>query len=299
MLAFDIETTGLDPIKCVVTIVSTEDYKTGETKHYEFSRMRKEAPDRLEGLKSELINDFDAASSLCAFNGIQFDIPFMMVSLKLPADVVTGWVLKTTDILECSRHVHGNTFGLNLLCGANGIQLKSSSGLEAIKMANEGRWEDLREYCQDDVHILCALYRKRFLKNPRTQVIMDLREWSDLAVYYNEMKQGCRFDRCGVCDNFHISCTCEWACVCKDCENLRSIDMHAKVSIYKCGTKLLPQKRKTESLDEDGGGVDCVLDCDVGGELETAIVDKFDANCLLEKSSDSEEWFSEPEEWHS
>lgn len=274
MLAFDIETTGLDPGKCVVTIVSTEDYKTGETKHYEFSRVRKEAPERLGALKSELINDFNAASSLCAFNGIQFDIPFMMVSLKLPADVITGWVLKTTDILECSRHVHQNTFGLNLLCGANGIQLKSSSGLEAIKMANEGRWEDLRDYCQDDVHILCDLYRKRFLMNPRSEQIMDLREWSDPTLYYNKDRMGCLCDRCGVCDKYHQACECGWECVCESCENMRTIYNYPKVKVW-CmrqhkaevhAEDILPQKRKKVDF----------------------------AQC----SGSSEEWFDEPEEWH-
>lgn len=275
MLAFDIETTGLDPRKCVVTIVSTEDYRTGETKHYEFSRVCKEAPERLEALKSELIKDFNAASSLCAFNGIQFDIPFLMVSLKLSADVVTGWVLKTTDILECSRHVHQNTFGLNLLCGANGIQLKSSSGLEAIKMAHEGRWEDLKDYCQDDVHILCDLYRKRFLKNPRTEKIMDLREWSDPTLYNNKDRMGCLCDRCGVCDKLHQTCECGWECVCESCENLRKIYNYPKVKVW-CmrqhkeegphAENTLPQKRKKVHF----------------------------AQCL----DSSEEWFDEPEEWH-
>jgi hypothetical protein len=40
MLAFDIETTGLDPSHSVVTVVCTQDYHTGERRPYEFGRVR-------------------------------------------------------------------------------------------------------------------------------------------------------------------------------------------------------------------------------------------------------------------
>ena len=40
MLAFDIETTGLDPASSVVTVVCTQDFHTGERRAYEFGRVR-------------------------------------------------------------------------------------------------------------------------------------------------------------------------------------------------------------------------------------------------------------------
>ena len=40
MLAFDIETTGLDPDHSLVTVVCTEDFATGERRAYEFARVR-------------------------------------------------------------------------------------------------------------------------------------------------------------------------------------------------------------------------------------------------------------------
>ena len=44
MLAFDIETTGLDRERCEVTVVCTEDFHTGERRAYEFGRWRRGKP---------------------------------------------------------------------------------------------------------------------------------------------------------------------------------------------------------------------------------------------------------------
>ena len=39
MLVFDIETTGLEQASIVLTIVCTEDFKTGDLRTYEFGRV--------------------------------------------------------------------------------------------------------------------------------------------------------------------------------------------------------------------------------------------------------------------
>ena len=103
MLAFDIETTGLDGHKHDVTVVCTEDFHTGERIAYEFDRIKKQDPGHLEQLKQDLVTAFNNATSLCAFNGIRFDIPFLRNSLKLDNNTVNVWLLKTTDILEACR----------------------------------------------------------------------------------------------------------------------------------------------------------------------------------------------------
>jgi len=126
---------------------------------------------------------FDSARSLCAFNGVRFDISFLQTSLGIPSGTTTQWVLKTTDILESYLLVHGHTFSLNLLCEANSISVKISSGLHAIHMAEAREWEPLRAYCADDVSILCKLYRLRRLTNPRTKAVMDLADWAHPRMY--------------------------------------------------------------------------------------------------------------------
>ena len=177
MLAFDIETTGLCASTAKVTVVCTEDFFTGEKRAYEFARVRKHEPQNLNLLIEDMANAFDKAESLCAFNGVRFDLPFLHQALLLSDQRVSAWLAKCSDILEaCRLQYFGprHTFGLNLLCIANKIMQKSSSGTHAIVMAQEGRWDDLNAYCHDDVSILCALYRKKHLKNPRQHETIDL-----------------------------------------------------------------------------------------------------------------------------
>jgi hypothetical protein len=54
-----------------------------------------------------LESDFDAATSLCAYNGVRFDLPFMQNDLHIPTKRITEWVLKTSDILEQLRLSEG------------------------------------------------------------------------------------------------------------------------------------------------------------------------------------------------
>ena len=183
MLAFDIETTGLDPKLCQVTCVCTQDYHTNATKVYEFARTQHENPEDFQDLVTELGRCLDSAESLCAFNGVRFDIPFLQVALGYAPDRAAAWTMKTSDILEQCRLLRGCTFSLNLLCEANGVQVKSSSGLEAVHMAKRCEWRRLREYCACDVQILCDLYRKRHIVNPRTREIMDLALMAHPALY--------------------------------------------------------------------------------------------------------------------
>jgi len=183
MLVFDIETMGLDPRKHAVTVVSTQDYLSGKRVSYEFARVRAETPHLLPSLTEEMILAFEEASSLCAFNGVRFDIPFLRQALSIDDATITRWVLKTSDILESSRLLHGSTFSLDLLCQTNGMPTKISSGLQAIFMAAEQRWQDLRDYCEDDVDILCRMYNMRLVTHPRNKKILDLQEWAHADCY--------------------------------------------------------------------------------------------------------------------
>lgn len=186
MLAFDIETTGLDPSSSVVTVVCTEDFRTGERRAYEFGRVRACEPQSEARLREELICAFDAAEALCAFNGVRFDIPFLHKALQLPQETTAAWLFKTTDILEAARlGLFGptHTFGLNLLCQHNQVPVKSGSGLQAVKFAQEHQWDELLRYCADDVRILCDLYRRRLLNNPRVHGVIDLRKIAPASVY--------------------------------------------------------------------------------------------------------------------
>lgn len=182
MLAFDIETLGLNPLKHAVTVVCTEDFHTEERRKYEFARYADDE-DMCQSLKEDLVAAFDAAECLCAFNGVRFDLPFLQKALKIDASTVAAWALKTTDILEQCRIRYKTTFSLNLLCEANSIPVKISSGLHAVKMAIDGEFDSLAEYCQDDTAILCKLYRLRHVMLPKLNQKQDLMQWAPDSVY--------------------------------------------------------------------------------------------------------------------
>lgn len=183
MLAFDIETTGLDFDRHSITIVCTEDLITGKKHNYQFARY----PEKYAELRAELIQAFNQAPSLCAFNGVRFDIPFTAHWLKVDSNTTVHWLQKTTDILEQARLRHELTFKLDLLCECNGIRMKTGDGLQAIRLVENKQWDDLLSYCAVDVEILCDLYRKRHIALPRNgpnmPSVVDLAQWTRADLY--------------------------------------------------------------------------------------------------------------------
>jgi hypothetical protein len=178
---FDIETTGLD-IGDTVTVVCTEHYESGSCNVFNFAKTASD--EERKQLRDDLILEFDRATALCAYNGVRFDLPFMQRALEIPVNIVTRWVLKTSDILEQLRLRDNTTCKLDYICTLNGVASKSSSGTEAIRMAAQRRWGELEQYCANDVRILCDLYRKRVLKHPtRHEACIDLLDYVPPGFY--------------------------------------------------------------------------------------------------------------------
>jgi hypothetical protein len=178
MLAFDIETTGLDPASSVVTVVCTEDFRTGERRAYEFGRVRACEPQNEALLRDELIRALDEAAMLCALNGVRFDIPFLHSPEAFGKD--DGRLAPQDYRHPRSRPPWplrpGAHLRPQLLCQHNQVPVKAGSGLQAIKFVQEHKWDELQRYYADDVRILCDLYRRRFLNNPRFHSVIDLRK---------------------------------------------------------------------------------------------------------------------------
>ena len=175
MLAFDIETKGLKAGRDAITIVCTEDYFTGEKKAYEFEKLLVTGDvEGYEKAKVDMLEAFNSASSLCAFNGMYFDIPFIQKTFYVSDAEALMWKRKLCDIFHTCKKKYSHTFSLNLLCQTNNVPMKISTGTAAIGMAQNQEWDALKEYCEMDVTILNNLFRKRHLLNPRNNAMMDL-----------------------------------------------------------------------------------------------------------------------------
>ena len=156
MLAFDLETTGLDPSTATVTCACAYDPSAGIDRVFYFSRP--EGADSPEAFFALL----DAAARLCAFNGARFDLPFLQARYGLSDARVGGWMLKLYDLYEACRLGFDSGFSLNALLAANGMESKTGTGADAIVLAREGRWDELGEYCRQDTvktHAVSSLTR--------------------------------------------------------------------------------------------------------------------------------------------
>jgi hypothetical protein len=145
MLAFDIETTGLDPSTNTVTAACAYDPARGIEKTFIFNPTSDVVED-----PQNFLALLDAAPVICAFNGARFDLPFMQEAWKIPAERVDCWRLKLFDVYELSVQVFGEGFSLNQLLRRNGIDTKTACGKEAIVFAEKGQWQELGEYCMQD-----------------------------------------------------------------------------------------------------------------------------------------------------
>lgn len=167
MVAFDIETMGLDPRQHGITAAclygAMDGPRPGQQVIHDpasagahvvrtFLFRGEDAAADL-ALREEFMGHLDAARSLCAFNGVRFDIPFIETAWGVPASRVEAWILKTFDVYEACKLGLSATFSLNRLLAANGLESKTGSGLHAIQLAKTGQWEALGDYCMQDTRL--------------------------------------------------------------------------------------------------------------------------------------------------
>jgi hypothetical protein len=104
----------------------------------------------------------DDAPSLCCFNGVRFDVPFIIKVFHVEPERYTRWFCKIFDYFEICKLVFSSSCGLNTMLRANGEAVKSSCGMQAVYWAREGKWEELDEYCMQDTvltHVLSSRVR--------------------------------------------------------------------------------------------------------------------------------------------
>ena len=147
-LVFDIETQnanfGFDSagLKAArISVVGVYDYSDGQYKTY------------MEETLNDLFAIMEKADRLITYNGIHFDIPVLN-------NYYTGDLSK---ILQCDMIVHvkkvlGFRLKLNDLAKATLKEEKTADGLQAVKWWEEGKIEEIKKYCLQDVKVTKDLY---------------------------------------------------------------------------------------------------------------------------------------------
>lgn len=130
-----------DPAKLGISVVAIYDYEDGQGKVY----TEKEIP--------KLFPILEKASYIIGYNSIAFDIPVLQG--YYPGDVNN---FSQFDIMEDIRTKIGRRLGLNDLAGATLNVKKSGHGLMAIDYFKEGKWDELKKYCLDDVMVTRDLF---------------------------------------------------------------------------------------------------------------------------------------------
>lgn len=149
IIVFDIETkNAFDDVggrenfrKLGISVLGAYDYELGKFATY----AEAELPKFAERLMRKPL--------LVGFNSRRFDTPILQeyVSFDLSK-------LPQLDIMEEITKIVGHRVGLDSVAEATLGKGKSGSGLDAIRFWREGRIEELKKYCLDDVKITRDLF---------------------------------------------------------------------------------------------------------------------------------------------
>lgn len=171
MLSWDIETTGLNKKRDLITVLGIHWPEEGISTVIRFVDFTEDGVlkyvENLEALIAQVVELFDRADCLVGMNTLTFDLPFLQTQFSIATSTVAKWVLKTFDALEIARRVLGRTFSLDLLLQTNNFTtLKIASGKDAVDFAHRGEWEKLAEYCLSDCKLTHDVHKLEKLVLP-------------------------------------------------------------------------------------------------------------------------------------
>lgn len=146
-MSVDIESTGLDP-NCLITAVALVGpdwsvcYTFGPRDDFECNR-------------AAIVSILDNAPLIYAFNAPGFDFPVMQRCFRLDDRTIGRWMAKLVDPLYAAKGLFGTKAcaKLDVVLTLNGLPAKTGSGLDAVAMAREGRWQELAAYCTHDTEV--------------------------------------------------------------------------------------------------------------------------------------------------
>lgn len=130
-----------DPKNLKVSIVGIYDYQDERFKSF----FEEELP--------KLFSLLEHASHIIGFNIDNFDFPVLQGYYR-----GNIFQLKTFDILEDIRKIIGRRVALNDIVKETLGKKKSGHGLAAIHLFEEGKLEELKQYCLDDVSLTKEIF---------------------------------------------------------------------------------------------------------------------------------------------
>jgi DEAD/DEAH box helicase domain-containing protein len=144
IIVYDIETKDFmkDPSgregfsELEISVLGAYDYADGEFSIYE------------EGELDRFAERLSQKPLLVGFNSRRFDTPILQKYVRFDLKKLTQ-----LDILEEIQKALGHRVSLDSVARATLSAGKSGSGVEAIRMWREGRMDELKRYCLDDVRI--------------------------------------------------------------------------------------------------------------------------------------------------
>lgn len=124
----------------------------------------------------------EKADALVGYNSNHFDIP--LLNKYYPGDLTT---IKSIDILESIRTSLGRRLRLDSIAEATIGTKKSSNGLQAVRWWREGKINEIKKYCQQDVKVTKQVFEyalengKVFYKDGRKkiEIPLDVSSWRD------------------------------------------------------------------------------------------------------------------------
>lgn len=97
---------------------------------------------------SQLWPIFEHADALVGFNSNHFDIPIL--NKYYPGDLTQ---IKSIDLLEEVKKSLGRRLRLDSIAEATVGAKKSANGLEAVRWWREGKINEIKKYCEQDVRV--------------------------------------------------------------------------------------------------------------------------------------------------
>lgn len=162
-IVFDVETKetfneigGNNPAKLSISLLGAYSYDRQEYRSF------------LEEELSDFWRWLENAELLVGFNSDHFDIPIIEKYWRQIRDI------HSLDLMKEIVDQTGFRVKLNSVAEATLGEKKSGDGLEAIKLFRDGRIDDLKKYCLDDVRITRDIYE--FGKQEGKVLITDFRQ---------------------------------------------------------------------------------------------------------------------------